>query len=456
MQLLQTVIAFFVAVGLLVLVHELGHYLVARLCNVKVVRFSLGIGKVLYSKCFGKDKTEWAISMLPIGGYVMMLDSREQDLSDLPEEELKREFNNQNVWRRIAIVLAGAIANFLFGILILTGVNMHGIKAPTTKLRAVQENTAAWQAGLRGGEYIVSVNGAPVRLWSDLRWEMALAIANGDALTLGVADAPLALDAHQTGRIITIPQATIKKATLQRHFTRQLGIDLDRPSAILRKILPAGPADLAGLQAGDQVLYVDGQKIADAQAFIELMHQSAGKTLSLTVLRGSEQLNALVTPQAHVDKEGVKTGRLMAEISAQPEMTFQAAPFFTAMGKAITRTAETIYISLKTMGKMIAGDVSLKSISGPITIADYAGQTARLGMVNYLSFVAFISISIGVMNLLPIPVLDGGLLLYYSMELLTGRRISERAGKIAQNVGLAILLSLMALAIFNDVVRLAF
>ena len=455
MFLLQAAIAFIFAIGLLVFVHEFGHYLVARLCNVKVLRFSLGVGKVLYSKCLGKDKTEWALSLLPIGGYVMMLDAREQDLNDLSEEDLKREFNSQNVWKRIAIVLAGAMANFLLGIAILTGVNMYGIKAPTTKLRAVQENSIAWHAGLRGGEHIVSVNGVPVRVWSGMRWEIVQTIIDGDAIQLGVSEALLTSENRQPDRIATISQATVKQMEFKRHFTHRLGLEMARPPAVLQKVLPNGPADLAGLKAGDQVLSVGGKKLVDALEFVQLVHQSPGKNLELTVLRDGRQRDVSVMPVVEI-KDGKQTGRLMADVSVQPEMTVAKEPLFGAMAKAVAKTYGTISVSLKMIGKMIVGDVSLTSLSGPIAIADFAGQSARLGVIKYLSFISFISISIGVINLLPIPVLDGGLLLYYSMELLTGRRVSERAGKIAQRVGMAMMLLLMVVATFNDIVRLVF
>ena len=453
MILIQTFFAFLLAICLLVLVHELGHYLVARWCNVKVIRFSLGVGKVLFSRRFGKDQTEWAISMLPFGGYVMMLDSRDQDLSELSPEEMKREFHSQTVWQRFAIVLAGPVSNFLLGILILTGIYVHGIQEPAPRMRAVQENTVAWQEGLRGGELITAVNDEPVRIWSELRWQMIQSIIDKVPIRFEVQSADAGSLTPGKTFVVTIPIDSLTAQDLDKNFARKLGVDLARPKAQLGSISPDGAAMKAGLHEGDHVLSVDGKSVLDALAFVELVRASPEKTLSVRVLRGQEQLDLLLTPEAHTVK-GTVIGQIMAEVPMQPEMALAQDSLPQAIIKSVAKTWETVIISVKMIGKMIVGEVSLKSISGPITIADYAGQTARIGIISYLSFMAFISISIGVMNLLPIPVLDGGLLLYYSMEILTGRTVSERAGNIAQRIGLGLLMAMMVIAIFNDVVRL--
>ncbi len=449
----QTLLAFLVAICMLVLAHELGHYFVARLCGVKVLRFSLGVGKVLFSRRFGKDQTEWAISALPIGGYVMMLDARDQDLSGLSREELKREFHSQSVWRRMAIVLAGPMSNFLLSILILAGVYVYGVHEPAAKLRIVPENTAAWQAGLRGGELITSVNGDPVRIWSEVRWEMVLSIVDKKPVQLGIQRPGSELPDGAQPVFATIPAESMSALELDKNFTRHLGIDLARPKAHIGKILPDGPAMKAGLREGDLVLAVDGRPMPDSLAFVELVQASPGKTLSVRVMRDQQQLDLSITPEAQTVKN-VIVGKIMADVSVRPEMAYAQDSLPRAIVKSIRKTWDTVVISVKMIGKMIVGEVSWKNITGPVTIADYAGQTARIGVISYLSFMAFISISIGVMNLLPIPVLDGGLLLYYSLEVLTGRTISERAGNIAQRVGLGLLMVLTVVAVFNDIVRL--
>jgi regulator of sigma E protease len=454
MILIQTILAFFVVLGTLVVVHELGHYWVARWCGVKVLRFSVGMGKVIFSRRFGPDQTEWAVSALPLGGYVKMLDAREQDLANLPAEDLKREFTRQTVWRRIAIVAAGPIANFLLAILIFAGLYSYGIPEPTTKLRAVPERSIAYQAGLRGGELITAVNGEPVEIWSDLRWKL---------IQLAVEKKPAQLDVQRpnpgpsAGNLldtVIVPMDSLAAEDLEGDFLGKLGLDLARPKAVLGKILPGGPAHHAGLQEGDLILDVNGAPVADGLAFVEMVRASPGKPLKIGGVRaGRQEFNVAIIPQTQI-KDGRTFGRIQAEVPMMPEMIIAGAPPFKALGKAAQKTWDTSALTLKMLGKMLIGEVSLKNITGPITIADYAGQTARVGLISFLSFIAFISISLGVMNLLPIPVLDGGLLLYYSLEVLTGRPVSERFGDIAQRAGLGILMTLMIVAVFNDIVRL--
>ena len=451
MTLLHTVVAFLVALALLVVVHELGHYWVARWCGVKVLRFSVGMGKIIYSRRLGPDQTEWAISVLPFGGYVKMLDAREQDLRNFPLEDLKREFTRQPVWKRIAIVAAGPLANFLLAIAVFAGLYSYGIPEPATRLRTVAEKTSAYEAGLRGGELVTSVNGEEVRIWSDLRWKvMQLALENAPA-QLGVQR--LAKDGGTITEIISVRLDGLTPSDLEGDFLAKLGIDLARPKTVLGKIVPDGPAMHAGLREGDVIHAVDGKPILDGLAFVEIVRESAGKALHVAGERAGEPFTVMVIPESHSRGEQV-VGRIKAEVPLAPEMVIARESLLPAIGKAIGRTWDTSVLTLKMLGKMLIGEVSWKNITGPITIADYAGQTARIGIVSYLTFIAFISISLGVMNLLPIPVLDGGLLLYYSLELLTGRAIPERIGELAQRAGVGILMTLMAVAVFNDIVRL--
>jgi regulator of sigma E protease len=453
MSLLQTAIAFIVALGVLVIVHELGHYWVARWCGVKVLRFSVGMGRIVFSRRYGPDQTEWAISMLPFGGYVKMLDAREQDISSLPPSEVRREFTRQSVWKRIAIVAAGPFANFVLAVAIFAGLYSYGIPEPAARLRAVPEKSAAYQAGLRGGELVTAINGEPVQIWSDLRWQlMQLAIE------------------HQTARIdvqrpnpgptggtlldtVSLPLDGLATEDLEGDFLAKLGIDLARPKAVLGKISDDGPAMRAGLREGDLILEVNGSPVADGLAFVEQVRSSPGKLLEIGGMRNSQEFRVGVTPES-VQGNRETIGRIRAEVPMAPEMVVASEAPLAALAKGVHKTWDTSVLTLKMLGKMLVGEVSWKNITGPITIADYAGQTARVGVVSYLTFIAFISISLGVMNLLPIPVLDGGLLLYYSLEVLTGRAIPERFGEIAQRAGVGILMTLMAVAVFNDIVRL--
>ncbi|WP_019141071.1 RIP metalloprotease RseP [Noviherbaspirillum massiliense] len=453
MTLLHTIVAFIVALGVLVVVHELGHYWVARWCGVKVLRFSVGMGKIVFSRRFGPDQTEWALSALPFGGYVKMLDAREQDVSKLPPQDLAREFTRQSVWKRIAIVAAGPLANFLLAIAVFAGLYIHGIPEPAPRLRAVPEHTAAYEAGLRGGELITAVNGEPVRIWSDMRWKL---------LRLAIEKAPARLDAERPdpnvagGKLldtVTLRLDSLSTADLEADFLEKLGMDLGRPKPVLGKILADGPAMQAGLREGDLILTIDGSPIKDGLAFLEKIRSSPGQPLEITGIRNHQEFSLTVTPERQ-EKNGQSFGRIKAEVALAPEMLVNSDPPLQALGKAVNRTWDTSTLTLKMLGKMLVGEVSWKNITGPITIADYAGQTARVGLISYLTFIAFISISLGVMNLLPIPVLDGGLLLYYSLEVLTGRTIPERFGEIAQRAGVGILMTLMIVAVFNDILRL--
>jgi regulator of sigma E protease len=456
MTLVQTLIAFIVALGILIVVHELGHYWVARWCGVKVLRFSVGMGRIVWSRRFGPDQTEWAISALPFGGYVKMLDAREQgdqDLAKLPPEDLKREFTRQSVWKRIAIVAAGPIANFLLAIAVFAGLYSNGIPEPVPRLRAVPEQTAAFQAGLRGGELITTINGEEIPSWSDLRWKLMQLAIDGESARVDVRRDNPGSSGGQLLDSVKLPLDSLQASDLEGDFLGKLGLDVARPPAVLGKIVENGPADRAGLRQGDRIMDVNGKPIMDGLEFVTLVRQSPGKPLQLRGQRGEQEFDVTVTPDT-IKQEKQEFGRIKVEVPLSPEMTVVRDSLPKAISKGIRKTWDTSVLTIQMLGKMIVGDISWKNITGPITIADYAGQTARVGMISYLTFIAFISISLGVMNLLPIPVLDGGLLLYYSLEVLTGRAIPERVGEIAQRAGAGILMTLMAVAVFNDIMRL--
>ncbi len=450
MNFLQTVLAFVFCLGSLVVFHELGHYLVARWCNVKVLRFSVGMGKVVWSRRFGKDQTEWAISALPLGGYVKMLDAREGELAGVSEADLQREFTRQNVWKRIAIVAAGPIANFLVAIVLYAGLFMHGIEEPSSKI-SVHADSKAAQAGLRSGDTVVEINGQPVHVWSELRWQLVQAAMDQQPVRL------VAERAGQGNVNLALPAGALDGLNLEGDVPAQLGLDVARPAPVVLQVMPGSPAERAGLQKGDLMTAVDGVSVDDGPAFIEKIRAGAGKTLLLAIQRNGQPLTVSVVPDAAEAKSGkgtVTVGKINAEIANRPDMIKVPSAPLVAVGKAVERVWDTCTMTLKMIGKMVTGVVSLKNVTGPITIADYAGKTAAMGAEYYLSFIAFISISLGVMNLLPIPVLDGGHLLYYSLEVLTGRSVPERVGDIAQRLGMGLLLTLMLLAVFNDVARL--
>ena len=444
MSLLVTVLAFVLALGPLIIFHELGHYLVARWCGVKVLRFSVGMGKVVWSRRFGKDQTEWAVSALPLGGYVKMLDSRDPETAPKDETEWDREFTRQNVWRRIAIVAAGPIANFVLAIALMAALFMYGVDEPAARLRAPPEHSVAYQAGVRGGDTVVAVNGSPVASWSELRWQLLQAAVEKHEARLELRSP------HGGSYRATIPKDAVAKLNVEGDVLGGLGLDLWRPQARIDKVLPGGAGERAGLQPGDVVLRADGKTMADGIAFIEAVRASPGRAMALEVQRGQGVASLSLTPER--DPGG--RGMIKVMVAQAPEMVTVSSGPLEAVAKGAERTWETSVMTLKMIGKMITGEASWKNVTGPITIADYAGQTARIGLVSYLQFIAFISISLGVMNLLPIPVLDGGHLLYYSLEVLTGRPLPARVGEFAQRAGVGLLLMLMALAVFNDLVRL--
>jgi regulator of sigma E protease len=447
MNLIHTLLAFVLALGPLIIFHELGHYVVARLCGVKVLRFSIGMGRVVWSRRFGPDQTEWAISALPIGGYVKMLDERDPSTAPTSEADLPREFTRQNVWKRIAIVAAGPVANFILAIVVMAALFMHGKQEPGTRLRAMPQTAAVYQAGVRGGDVVTAVNGRPVQSWTELRWELVRAAIDKHAAELTLRGP----DAGAAPYRAVLPADRMAALDVDGDVLGALGMQMWRPRPTVDKVLPDGPAARAGLQAGDLVTSIDGKPILDGIAFIEAVRGAVGKTLQVGILRGDRQLVVPLTPER--DPQSGK-GLVKLLIAQAPGMVTVKEGPLGAFAKGAQRTWETSAMTVKMIAKMVVGEVSLKNVTGPITIADVAGQTARSGLEPFLEFIAFISISLGVMNLLPIPVLDGGHLLYYSLEVLTGRPLPARIGEIAQRAGVGLLFMLMALAVFNDLVRL--
>jgi len=451
MNLLNYLIPFALALGLLILVHELGHYSVARWCGVKVLRFSIGFGKPLLVRKAGPDGTEWALSAFPLGGYVKMLDERE---APVEATELHRAFNRQSVYRRFAIVAAGPIANFLLAIVLYWGLFVAGTDELRPRLALSDTPAIAQAAGVRDGDLVLAVDDEAVRSWQDLRWVLLRHALDDREVVLQVRT----LEEVEAFRRLDLAGVQIDDGN--KDLILRIGLKPWRPliPALIGRIADGSAAARAGLRSGDEVLAIEGQAIAGWGELVAQVRDAAGRSLRFEVLREGQRLSVDVTPD-EINENGERFGRIGVAV-AEPLQgglsMFAEVRYGVVEGlvKAVRQTWETSVLSLQMIGRMITGEVSWKNISGPVTIADYAGQTAQLGLSHYLKFVALISISLGVLNLLPIPVLDGGHLLYYTVEIIKGGPIPERIMEIGQQIGLTLLIMLMAFAFYNDINRL--
>jgi regulator of sigma E protease len=378
-----------------------------------------------------------------------MLDVRDHD-GEIAAEDMPREFTSQTVGKRIAIVIAGPLANFLLAIAILAGVYVHGMPEPVARV-AVAESSSAQRAGLQQGDLITEVNGESVRSWAEFRWQLIQAVMREQSVRLTV-QRPNNERGNWLSEVV-LPAQALPDQDIDSELFDRLGMSLARPPALLGEIVPGGPAAEAGLQAGDQIQTVDKQAVADAVAFIGVLQAAPGRAVSIEGLRRGERFSVVVTPRAERDGERM-VGRIQAQVDMSAAMVVVQSGPVEAVSRAVRKTWDTSALTVRMLGKMLIGEASLKNITGPITIADYAGQTARVGWISFLSFMAFVSISLGVMNLLPIPVLDGGHLLYYAVELFSGRPVPERVAEVVQRAGLGVLMALMAVAVFNDINRL--
>ncbi|MFZ1388562.1 MAG: RIP metalloprotease RseP [Thiolinea sp.] len=445
--------AFLLTIGILVTVHEFGHFWVARRLGVKVLRFSVGFGKPLWTYVSPKDQTEYAIAALPLGGYVKMLDEREGEVAP---EELHRAFNRQSVWVRMAVVVAGPVANFILAILIYFFVfGVTGNPAMHPLVKPVQ-NTPAALAGFQPGDKILEINSQSVATFEEVAMTLVEDFLHSKVIKVQVETK----EGNSVERSLDLTKVDLFKE--ENDVLYRIGLEpwAPRLDLMLGQIVPDSAAEKAGLQPKDTILTVDGTKLDNAESFVKYIQQHANVPIVLQVERASGVTDITVTP-ALKEKDGKQVGQIGAGIGEVvpteliPTLQFkQRLGFIDSFTKSVQKTWQMSIVTLKLMGRMLTGEVSLKNISGPVTIAKYSGETASAGLPYYLGFLAVVSISLGVLNLLPIPMLDGGHLLYYVIEIVKGSPVSPRVEEYGLRFGMAVVGCIMVLAVYNDIMRL--
>jgi regulator of sigma E protease len=451
MSITYTVISFVIALGVLITFHEFGHYVVARWNGVKVLRFCIGFGQPIFRKRWGKDQTEWVIAAIPLGGYVKMLDENEGKVAP---EDLSRSFNRQSVASRFAIVAAGPLANFLLAIVLYWLLFVLGVNGMKPVLGPVEPATPAAHARFEAGETIISIENEPVVSWQDARWILLRhAIGQSDNVKVQTLDKNGVMNSRQ------LDLSQVDPDKLNENFPGIIGLSSYQPTIkpVIGQVVADGVGYHAGLLTGDEILAVDDVEIQNWADLVKAIRGNPERTLELEILRNDQVIVLSVTPEATTEN-GKPFGKIgVAPVINQAEfeelMVIITYPPIQAIQKAIGKTWETTILTLQMLSKMITGDVSWKNVSGPISIADHAGQSAQMGLVSYLAFLALISVSIGVLNLLPIPILDGGHLMFYLIEMIRGAPLSDKIMLIGQKIGLAMLLTLMVFAIYNDINR---
>ncbi|MCR9186481.1 MAG: sigma E protease regulator RseP [Halieaceae bacterium] len=451
MDLAYTIAITLLTLGVLVAVHEFGHFWVARRCGVKVLRFSIGFGKSLYT-WHDRHGTEFCVAAIPLGGYVKMLDEREGEVA---AGEQALAFNRKPVLQRIAVVAAGPIANFLLAIVAYWFLFMAGESGYAPVIGAVKAGSVADSAGLEAGQEIVAIDGEETPTWQALSFRLLDRIGDTGTVHFSVK--------YPDSGMIYESEGALQQwlgADESPDLLAGLGITPYAPAVppVVSEVVADSPAERAGLMAGDRVLSADGTPMAEWMEWVEYVRARPGQVISLAVERGDDTLAMHITPEAATLAEGETIGRVGIAVS-MPELPegmlreFERGPV-ASLGAAFVRTGDLVGFTLSSIKKMIQGLISPKNLSGPITIAKVASASAKSGLESYIGFLALLSVSLGVLNLLPIPVLDGGHLLYYTVELLAGRPVPEKVQMVGYQLGLFLILGVMALALYNDFARL--
>jgi len=446
-----SLLSFVVAIGVLVTVHEFGHFWVARRLGIKVLRFSIGFGKPLWTRTFGKDATELVVAAIPLGGYVKMLDEREGEVA---EAELSRAFNRKPVSTRIAVVVAGPAFNFIFAILAYWVMFVSGVPGVKPVVGDVLPSSYAAAAGFRAGDEILSIENQSTPTWEATI--MALLDANLDGkATINVAVVDAAGNERHLQAYFDQPDALLKKGGVLDNF----GLDTWRPPAVIERLVAGGAGERGGLLPGDEVVHADDTPIGNWEQWVEYVRERPGVRIDLQVMRNDALVELVVTPDRASDN-GESIGRIGAYVLLPGEderATMRVVVRYGLLGavpQALSKTWEVTTLTLRTLWKMVSGRASVENLSGPISIARYAGQSAAVGLVTFLGFLGIVSVSLGVLNLLPVPILDGGHLLFYLVELVKGSPVSETTQLVGQKIGITLLLALMSLAFYNDIIRL--
>jgi regulator of sigma E protease len=451
---LTTVLAFLATLGVLIVIHEYGHYRVAVACGVKVLRFSVGFGPVLLRRQRGADATEFVLCALPLGGYVRMLDEREGGVAP---HELHRAFNRQSLPRRTAIVAAGPLANLVLAVLLYGCAHWIGVDEPKALIGPPVAGSVAERAGLRTGDWVreISTDGqswVELRSMSELRWQLTQAALEQRDLGLRVSDRE-----GRGSRTLQLETSRFEPRDVDSGFIKKAGLASVHREPVLGEVVAGGPAARAGLQRGDRVLSIEGRAIADAMQIVEAVRgsvrQGQAEAQRWVVDRNGRTLELEVLPKV-VTEKGETFGRVEAQPGQAPVMVKVQYGPVEGLVQGAVRTWEISVLTVRMLGRMLIGEASLKNLSGPITIADYAGQSVQQGLAYYLGFLALVSVSLGVLNLLPLPMLDGGHLMYYIFEGVTGRPVSDAWLARLQRGGIVVLLMMMSVALFNDVARL--
>lgn len=451
MTILIAIFGFILGMLILVVVHEWGHYWVAKKLGVKILRFSVGFGRPLWLRRFGKDQTEWVIAAIPLGGFVRMLDENEGNVS---EAELPRAFNRQALWKRTLIVLAGPVANLLLAFVLFAGMLMWGVPQLKPITSSVEPASLAAKAGFRSGDVIKTIDSESVQSWSDVDLLLLLSALDQSSIEVLVKE--------QSGSEVTktIDFSKFNRENLGQNFSKNIGLSVIpvNSNAVIGGLLPKGPAERAGMQIGDKIIAIDGVPVKTWDEMAGLIQGKPGQSTELQVRRGEQLVNLQVKPDVQV-KNGKKFGRIgvgqqLDEHLLQSLLFTQRLGLADAGVKAWQQGSVMTRLTLKMIGGMIGGYVSTKNISGPVGIATIAGDSVKAGMPSFILFLVVMSLSLGIMNLLPIPVLDGGHLVYYLAEAIRGKPLSERTLLVAQRLGIAVLGLLTLLAFYNDFHRM--